>query len=244
MNPKYKYIVHTGLYTNEAKVLIDKVLKMIMDKRFMTKLYYAINNTKVLIQNDGEVTLCQKNGGWWDSDNPFIRPNDQAVKWLAFFIKRMVTRYIHDPATSKLVEWDDSSRGVSIQYKDSKHLSDILVGRLMDLYNALRCKTSFRDKAIEKSVKSLIGTRRDPITTELLNSRDNELEDLDRSYENSNQEIIKKRDKDKDDVYKKINEIFLAAEEAIRKNTEDYNRKALAITSRYSELVRSFSASA
>ena len=245
MNPKYKHIVHTGLYTNTAKDLIDRVLKMIKAKRFSTSgLHYAIDATKVLVQNDGEVTLCQENGVWFDSGNPFARPNYQAVKWLAFFIKRMVTWYIHDPATSKPVEWDDSSRGVSIQCNDSKHLSGISVGSLMDLYNALRRKTSFRDKAIEKSVKSLIGTRRDPITTEILNSRDNELEELEQSYKNREQEIIRKRDKDKDDLYKKISEINRAAEEDMRTNTEDYNSKVLAIKSRYAELVRSFSASA
>ena len=134
MNPKYKYIVHTGLYTNEAKDLIDRVLKMIRAKRISTSsLHYAIDATKVLVQNDGEVTLCQENGVWLDSDNPFARPNDQAIKWLAFFIKRMVTWYIHDPVTLKPVEWDDSSRKVSIQYDDSRHLSGISVGRLMDL---------------------------------------------------------------------------------------------------------------
>ena len=245
MNPKYKHIVHTGLYTNTAKDLIDRVLKMIKAKRFSTSgLHYAIDATKVLVQNDGEVTLCQENGLWFDSDNPFARPNDQAVKWLAFFIKRMVTWYIHDPSTSKPVKWDDSSRGVSIQCNDSKHLSGISVGSLMDLYNALRRKTSFRDKAIEKSVKILIGTRRDPITTELLNSRDNELEELDQSYKNREQEIIRKRDKDKDDLYKKISEINRAADEDMRKNTGDYNDKVLAIKSRYAELVMSFSASA
>ena len=245
MNPKYKHIVHTGLYTNEAKDLIERVLKMIRAKRISTSnLHYAIDATKVLVQNDGEVTLCQENGVWLDSDNPFARPNDQAIRWLAFFIKRMVTWYIHDPATLKPVEWDDSSRKVSIQYDDSRHLSGISVGRLMDLYNALRRKTSFRDKAIEKSVKLLIGTRRDPITTEILNSRDNELEELEQSYKNREREIIRKRDKDKDDIYKKISEINQAAEEDMRKNTEDYNSKVLAIRSRYAELVRSFSASA
>ena len=108
----------------------------------------------------------------------------------------------------------------------------------------MRRKTSFRDKAIEKSVKSLIGTRRDPITTEILNSRDNELEELEQSYKNREREIIRKRDKDKDDIYKKISEINQAAEEDMRKNTEDYNSKVLAIRSRYADLVRSFSASA
>ena len=97
---------------------------------------------------------------------------------------------------------------------------------------------------IEKSVKLLIGTRRDPITTEILNSRDNELEELEQSYKNNEREIIRKRDKDRDDLYKKISEINRAAEEDMRTNTEDYNSKVLAIRSRYAELVRSFSASA
>lgn len=244
MNPKYKNIVHTGLFSDRAKDLIDKVLKMIKAKRFRSvDLHYVIDNTKVLAQNDGEVTLCQENEVW-TSDNPLARPNDQAVKWLAFFIKRMVTWYIHDPATSKLVEWDDSSRSIVIQHEDSQHLSGISVGSLMDLYYALRRKTSFRDKSIEKSVKSLIGSRRDPITTEMLNSRDKELEELAQSFNNLEREILKKRDKDKNDLYDKINEINAITNEDIRKAIEEYEKKALEVKTRYAELVRSFSASA
>lgn len=246
MNSEYKYIVHTGLFTDRAKDLIDKVLKMIKAKRLTSyNLHYAISVTEVLVQNDGEVTLCQKNGVWTsDKDNPFARPNDQAIKWLAFFIKRMVTWYIHDPATSRLVQWDDSSRGIVIQYDDSRHLSGISVGSLMDLYYALRRKTSFRDKAIEKSVKSLTGSRRDPITTEMLNSRDKELEELEQLYANRTAEIIKKRDADKDELYNEISDIGKAADEEVRKATEEYERKVLGVKSRYAELVRSFSASA
>lgn len=238
MTEEPDHVVHLGLYSDKAKAIVSDCLQSIFSNWDTVEMHEVISSLEVTTQNDGEVIIVQKRAPLYGS-NPIGRPNNQVIKWLAFCIKRLVTWYFIDPVTNKSIAWSNSSK--KMQAGDVKgHLRKYTVGEIMLLHAVLKRKVHFRDKADEAFARSLVGKKRDPITTEMLNSRDRELEELVQWAEKEKKRIRDDADLKKQELYNKFRDIDLKATDDVLKIDHELQKKTLETKSKYDELIKPF----
>lgn len=229
MKGPIKKTIHTELYSDKAYSII-------------LGFYYGLNDwgSKQMARNSGycyverapdnEVVLTIKSSDSytysWNKTAFVKHQTDQDTRnWMAWIIKQLVRKHIHEVGDDESVEWNRSNDRIA--YAFSSKVASVTVSDCYFVYDFLKNRKNLDNKFTSEHIAEIIGNKRDAISTELEITRREEEKKIRDKYNaiinGLNNSRYSRGEAARKKVYEEIDKQVKAEEEAMRAELKALN---------------------
>lgn len=200
MNTSTERVLHTGLFSNDAKEIFESFFREARKNADSRRLSKAFGRVAVGIAPDGEVllilALCDGfdiyrnrcySYSFWD-----LTTAEKSKIWIARRMKEHVIAAMRTDAV-----WNRGNSTVIAALNAS-------VSSIYLIYDILLNRVKLERKYDADTYKRIVGTQRDPLLTEMEMNRRAEIVRIDREYEEAKRRAANERQRLHQEYYKKL----------------------------------------